>query len=220
MMEGVVGSRMSRASSRYGPSSTAAAAAAFNGPVRKWKRKWVHVSPPPPPAKNSQARSNGYNGNLLHLNNNNSSNNNNRHRLLLCRWTPLSPLPSASAAGGDDGDATPAEEPPKRKFRYTPVVVLEEQRKAEKKAEREAKTSGNSETLALQTSNHDDEFNNGGNSLKSETQDSNTSHLDLGLCLKGHDDSQDNVNQSKEGEANNAKSGGFWMIGTGHLASS
>ncbi|KAF2285711.1 hypothetical protein GH714_007322 [Hevea brasiliensis] len=40
-MEGV-GSRLGRASSRYGPSATAAV---FNGPVRKWRKKWVHVSP-------------------------------------------------------------------------------------------------------------------------------------------------------------------------------
>uniref|UniRef100_A0A2P2LEC7 Uncharacterized protein MANES_05G109900 n=1 Tax=Rhizophora mucronata TaxID=61149 RepID=A0A2P2LEC7_RHIMU len=39
-MEGV-GSRLGRASSRYGPP---AAAAVFSGPVRKWKKKWVHVS--------------------------------------------------------------------------------------------------------------------------------------------------------------------------------
>lgn len=38
----MVGSRLGRASSRYGPSATAAM---FNGLVRKWKKKWIHVSP-------------------------------------------------------------------------------------------------------------------------------------------------------------------------------
>lgn len=90
-MEGV-GSRLGRASARYGPTQTV-----FNGPVRKWKKKWVHVS--------SASQSNGHST---------TTTNNNGSPLLLCKWTPLPSNPS------EKGGALP-EEPPKRRFRYTPV---------------------------------------------------------------------------------------------------
>lgn len=90
-MEGV-GSRLGRASSRYGQ------APVFSGPVRKWKKQWVQVSSPPSSSSSSYSRSN-----------NNKNSNNNSPSLLLCRWTPI---PS--------GDVKP-EETPRRKFRYTPV---------------------------------------------------------------------------------------------------
>lgn len=64
-MEGV-GSRQSRASSRY---SSSPSAPVFNGPVRKWKKQWV------------SSRSN---------NQHNGSSRNDAPPLLLCRWTPLS----------------------------------------------------------------------------------------------------------------------------------
>ncbi|KAL0443331.1 UNVERIFIED_CONTAM: hypothetical protein Slati_2055800 [Sesamum latifolium] len=63
-MEGV-GSRQSRASSRYAPSPSAPV---FSGPVRKWKKQWV----------SSQSN-----------NQNNGNNRNDAPPLLLCRWTPL-----------------------------------------------------------------------------------------------------------------------------------
>ncbi|KAL2322719.1 hypothetical protein Fmac_027098 [Flemingia macrophylla] len=85
-----VGSRLSRASSRYG------APAVFSGPVRKWKKKWVHVTPSSLP-------------NHSHSNNPTSSS-----RLLLRRWTPTT---------ADDAAATVADDPPRRKFRYTPVCA-------------------------------------------------------------------------------------------------
>lgn len=44
-------------------------------------------------------------------------------------------------------------------------------------------------------------------------QDSNASHLDLGLCLKGHNSDHDSVGESKEDQVKNASSGGFWTIG-------
>lgn len=96
-MEGV-GSRLGRASSRYGPAATV-----FNGPVRKWKKRWVHVSSSPSSTlsyQNPQSQSNG------------------TPRLLLCRWTPLPPT-TTGAADGSGG--SPLDEPPRRKFRYTPV---------------------------------------------------------------------------------------------------
>uniref|UniRef100_A0A7N0U1J6 Uncharacterized protein n=1 Tax=Kalanchoe fedtschenkoi TaxID=63787 RepID=A0A7N0U1J6_KALFE len=51
-----------RSSSRYGP-----APPVFNGPVRKWKKEWVHVAPRPP--THAKARKDTC-------------------RLLLCKWTP------------------------------------------------------------------------------------------------------------------------------------
>ncbi|KAK4439756.1 hypothetical protein Salat_0310500 [Sesamum alatum] len=63
-MEGV-GSRQSRASSRYAASPSAPV---FNGPVRKWKKQWV--------SSHSNHQNNG-------------TNRNDAPPLLLCRWTPL-----------------------------------------------------------------------------------------------------------------------------------
>ncbi|XP_073128331.1 uncharacterized protein [Henckelia pumila] len=84
-MEGGVGSRQSRASSRYG---SGPAAPVFSGPVRKWKKQWVSSRPT----------------------NAGGNNRNDGPPLLLCRWTPLS---------------TAADEPRKRRFRYTPIVPIE-----------------------------------------------------------------------------------------------
>lgn len=91
-METVGSTRLGRASSRYG------APAVFSGPVRKWEKKWVHVSP----------------SSFNKTNNSNSQNNNTNasSRLLLRRWTPVTAPSSA-----DDV----SHEPPRRKFRYTPV---------------------------------------------------------------------------------------------------
>uniref|UniRef100_A0A2C9UDT0 Uncharacterized protein n=1 Tax=Manihot esculenta TaxID=3983 RepID=A0A2C9UDT0_MANES len=110
----MVGSRLGRASSRYGPSATAAM---FNGLVRKWKKKWIHVHTA------------------------------NTSCLLLCRWTPLSPATAADAAS--------SEEPPKCKFRYTPIAVLEERGKRDKRVDHEAEISGISQFRALQTTKND-----------------------------------------------------------------
>ena len=89
-MEGI-GSRLGRASSRYGP------ALVFSSPVRKWKRQWVHVSSSP-----------SYHS---HSNNNNNASS----ALLLCRWTPI------NHSADSDKNFVKSDEPPRRKFRYTPV---------------------------------------------------------------------------------------------------
>ncbi|XP_051125253.1 uncharacterized protein LOC127247461 isoform X2 [Andrographis paniculata] len=68
-MEGV-GSRQSRAASRY---SSSPSAPVFNGPVRKWKKQWV-----------SSRSTNHNNGSSS-----SSSNRNDSSSLLLCRWTPI-----------------------------------------------------------------------------------------------------------------------------------
>ncbi|KAL1556244.1 hypothetical protein AAHA92_11894 [Salvia divinorum] len=82
-----VGSRQSRASSRYasGPSPPV-----FTGRVRKWRKQWVTS----PAATISKA-----------------GKRNDAPPLRLCRWTPL------SSAAADD--------PPKRRFRYAPIVPIE-----------------------------------------------------------------------------------------------
>ncbi|KAF3647903.1 putative 65-kDa microtubule-associated protein 1-like [Capsicum annuum] len=65
-MEGV-GSRLGRASSRYG------SAPVFSGPVRKWKKQWVSTRP-----------NNNVRGGVGNTNNVAGS------KLMLCRWTPRS----------------------------------------------------------------------------------------------------------------------------------
>ncbi|KAI5604900.1 hypothetical protein BDE02_01G317200 [Populus trichocarpa] len=191
-MEGV-GSRLGRSSSRYGLSATATV---LNGPVRKWKRKWVHVSPSPTLNYRNNSHSNGHN-------NNNNNNNNNGSRLLLCRWTPLPPSGAAAATSS-------SEDPPKRKFRYTPIAVLEERSKVEKKVEQEVEK----ELVGWLTSK--DDRQNIGDGLKSEIQDSNMSHLDLDLDLdlrlKGLNNDLDSVGQSEEDQVKKASSGGFGRV--------
>uniref|UniRef100_A0A6P3YQP1 uncharacterized protein LOC107403624 n=1 Tax=Ziziphus jujuba TaxID=326968 RepID=A0A6P3YQP1_ZIZJJ len=218
------GSRLGRASSRYGPATTV-----FNGPVRKWKKKWVHVySSSTVSYQNPHSQSNGQNSTTT------SSSNNGGSHLLLCRWTPIPPTTTLSSSADDggsvNGSGSTPDEPPKRKFRYTPIAVLEEQKKvAEKKVEDEEKTSeteqygGAKTTTTTTTSTSSDEmlakpdFNE---VLKNETevsekngsQDSNTSNLDLGLGLKGQDN-LDSPNQSKETQMTTANSTGFWSVG-------
>ena len=97
-----VGSRLGRASSRYG------APTVFSGPVRKWKKKWVHVSRPSVSYHHSQSHTN------------NQNNSNGGSRLLLCRWTPIN---ASNTTAGDTENSTVSDEPPKRKFRYTPVSI-------------------------------------------------------------------------------------------------
>lgn len=180
-MEGV-GSRLGRASSRYGPAATV-----FTGPVRKWKKKWVHVSQSTLTYQNSQSQSNGHNS---------TTTNNGGSRLLLCRWTPLSSSPAATAVA----DSGSAEEPPRRKFRYTPIAVIEEQKKAAvKKAEDEADTSETDQSTKP----------NSNEVLKEETQDSNINNLDLGLCLTGHSSNLDSVGQNIETQMKSASPTGF-----------
>ncbi|XP_044497905.1 uncharacterized protein LOC123219986 [Mangifera indica] len=158
-MEGV-GSRLGRASARYGPTQTV-----FNGPVRKWKKKWVHVS--------SASQSNGHST---------TTTTNNGSPLLLCKWTPIPSNPS------EKGGALP-EEPPKRRFRYTPIVVIEDRKKAiEEKDDDETKETETNVFTNWSSSKRNELTVD--KALMKETQDSNTSHLDLGLCLKGHGDDQ------------------------------
>ncbi|KAK3199829.1 hypothetical protein Dsin_023244 [Dipteronia sinensis] len=162
-MEGV-GSRLGRASARYGPTQTV-----FNGPVRKWRKKWVHVtSSSSSSSSSSSAAVSQTNGNG---NNNNTSSNGSP--LLLCKWTPLSSNPSDNN-GGAPLDEEP---PPRRRFRYTPIAVLEERKKIlEEKVEDEAKESETNLFTALSTSKTNEM--NRETALKNKTQ---VRHLNLPL---------------------------------------
>ncbi|KAF9672145.1 hypothetical protein SADUNF_Sadunf11G0010200 [Salix dunnii] len=143
-MEGV-GARLGRSSTRYGPATV------FSGPVRKWKKRWVHVTPPSSSSNHINNHSHHHNGTsngTAAANNSNSSNGNNGSHLLLYKWTPLSQSNGSSSpatnnngnSGNDDnknnanlsnGDAP--DEPPRRKFKYIPsqveVDLLEKQKK-------------------------------------------------------------------------------------------
>ncbi|KAL8131670.1 uncharacterized protein LOC141711699 [Apium graveolens] len=122
-MEGV-SSRLGRASSRYGGS-----APVFTGPVRKWKKQWVHVSSP----LSHSSRS--------HHHHHNHNNNNNSPSLLLCRWTPVS-----------DKSVKPQPDLPRRKFRYTPIVGIDDLKKeVDKRGKDEAVTSKTSQSSPRET---------------------------------------------------------------------
>ncbi|GFY91693.1 hypothetical protein Acr_08g0000890 [Actinidia rufa] len=118
-MEGV-GARFGRSSTRYGTSSTTV----FNGPVRKWKKKWVPVTPSP----HNNASSNHHS--IAPTHNGGSSNGSNGSHLQLYKWTPITPSQNNNGNGNgdnsspkDDGAATTAvEEAPRRKFKYVPVL--------------------------------------------------------------------------------------------------
>jgi len=113
-MEGV-GARLGRSSTRYGPATV------FTGPVRKWKKKWVHVSP----SSSSSSNSNNNNANQNHAN---GSNGNNGSHLLLFKWTPITQSQNNANGNGNgsvkDAAVEPAEEPPRRKFKYVPVILI------------------------------------------------------------------------------------------------
>ncbi|PSS06108.1 Hydrogenase expression/formation protein like [Actinidia chinensis var. chinensis] len=178
-MEGV-GPRLGRASSRYGPST------GFSGPVRKWKKQWVHVSPSS--SSNFSYRNNTYSSSSRSHNNGN----NKASALLLCRWTPISP--SASA------DRNSPEEPPTRKFRYTPIVVLEQKKEAAEKIDDKHKTSSVHLFTIETTRESDDAYEKpkaegalieeiqATNKNLLNRQHTNVSYLDLDLGLKGHDE--------------------------------
>ncbi|RDX72067.1 hypothetical protein CR513_48504, partial [Mucuna pruriens] len=154
-----VGSRLSRASSRYG------APTVFSGPVRKWKKKWVHVTP-----------SSFHNNSNSHTANSNTTNASSR--LLLRRWTPTT---------ADDAAGTVSDEPPRRKFRYTPIAVLEEQKKLMViKAENEPATDSDQLATGQTNVTHEVHGKLNTNEMLEETKDSNTGKLDLGLDLQSN----------------------------------
>ncbi|KAH7569390.1 hypothetical protein JRO89_XS06G0154000 [Xanthoceras sorbifolium] len=133
-MEGV-GARLGRSSTRYGPATV------FSGPVRKWKKRWVHVSPSNNHNNNNHSNQNHHhhhtNNNVNNVVNGSTANGNNGSHLLLFKWTPLTQRDgsnnnsnvngNSSTSNGEKSsakdDATP-EEPPRRKFKYIPVFFM------------------------------------------------------------------------------------------------
>ena len=138
-MEGV-GARLGRTSTRYGPATV------FTGPVRKWKKKWVHVAPSTKDNHNN-SHNNHNHSHQIHNHggatvtataNGTGSNGNNGSHLLLYKWTPITQSQNTNnnnnnnnnnnsnsnntVNGGDKSDVAAAlEEPPRRKIRYIPV---------------------------------------------------------------------------------------------------
>ncbi|BBH00676.1 hypothetical protein Prudu_010724, partial [Prunus dulcis] len=112
-MEGV-GARLGRSSTRYGPATV------FTGPVRKWKKKWVHVAPS---SNTNNASSTTHHSHQINGHNGTSNGNNGSHLLLYNHQWQWGDKVSAK-----DDDALEAnEEPPRRKFKYIPIALLEEQ---------------------------------------------------------------------------------------------
>ncbi|XP_057795048.1 uncharacterized protein LOC131011276 [Salvia miltiorrhiza] len=207
-MEGV-GARFGRSSTRYGGPATV-----FTGPVRKWKKKWVYV-PPPNSNHHHHAASNGT-----------ANGSNGSSHLQLYKWTPIAPSESKDGSnndinGGDNGNAEPknsskdddaaVEELPKKRFKYIPVVVLEEQKnESSEHIEDENKPSDDNSDAVEAMSRGDEkpdmndvpmDENQASESNREERQDLNESTLDLSLGLKAHDgenDSDSRADQNKD----------------------
>ncbi|KAM3280861.1 hypothetical protein CQW23_08876 [Capsicum baccatum] len=105
-MDGVVGARLGRSSARYAPTTV------FTGPVRKWKKKWIHGSPPSN-SGNNHNRTGGVNGTGV-----------NGSHLLLFKWIPV----TVSQNSSDSKNDVVEERTRKRKFKYIPMKVIEEQK--------------------------------------------------------------------------------------------
>ncbi|XP_059663929.1 uncharacterized protein LOC132309627 [Cornus florida] len=212
-MEGV-GSRHSRSSTRYGPATV------FTGPVRKWKKKWVHVSPSSNNASSHHHHSQTTNGTT-------TSNGNNGSHLLLYKWTPITQSQNTNNtnANGDKNntkndvvdDHSPSsttEEPPRRKFKYIPIAVLEEQKNEDaENADDETKPSDTEPNAVEPTSKSDGsdekpdindvplEEHQVPNDNPLVRQDLNESTLDLslGLAHDGDHDADLKTDQTKDG---------------------
>ncbi|KAL0834606.1 hypothetical protein Bca101_086495 [Brassica carinata] len=183
-MEGV-GARLGRSSTRYGGPATV-----FTGPVRKWKKKWVHVFP-----SSKKHTSSVVNG---------GSASDGSH-LLFFKWAPL----SQGGSGNEDGksesnspseepltEAEAEEEPPRRRFKYVPIAVLEEQKKEATETEEDDKVEED-EASAVEPSEKKIEEKPDMNDVPMEDnqqeeekivrQDLNESTTDSGLNLNAND---------------------------------
>ncbi|KAK9689383.1 hypothetical protein RND81_09G056100 [Saponaria officinalis] len=87
----------------------------LTGPVRRWEKRWVHVSPPLSSTNKTTTTTTATRSKPQHLSNLNKPPS--KSPILLCKWTPLSPSPAVAG------------ELPRRKFRYTPIAVVKEQKK-------------------------------------------------------------------------------------------
>ncbi|CAK9176453.1 unnamed protein product [Ilex paraguariensis] len=205
-MEGV-GARLGRSSTRYGPATV------FTGPVRKWKKKWVPVTPP---------NSNNHSQHQTAASNGNANGSNGSH-LFLYKWTPISQSQNSNNNNNNNNDSNSngetknsgkddvvaLEEPPRRKFKYIPIAVLEDQKD---EAAEQVETNTNATESTSKTDSVDEkpdindvpmEENQAPESNSLARQDLNESTLDLSLGLNGHDgnnDTDSKTNQSKNGQ--------------------
>lgn len=180
-MEGV-GGRLGRSSTRYGPTIV------FTGPVRKWKKKWIHVAP-----------NNNNNNNSTKSNADSLSNDTTAH-LKLYKWTPISQTQTQSQSqsqNDDSGDGVDGEddEPPRRKIKYIPIALLEEQNKdsPEENADESVATDSNSKVNRVNgkpdINDVPMEDNQASEETNVERQDLNESTLDLN-ARDGDEDSE------------------------------
>ncbi|KAM1008956.1 hypothetical protein ACFX2J_005302 [Malus domestica] len=200
-MEGV-GARLGRTSTRHGPATV------FTGPVRKWKKKWVHVAPP------SNHNTSTHHSHQI----NGSSNGINGSHLLLYKWTPIAQSQNATISNGavanggdrdkvsakDDGLLAASDEPPRRKFKYIPIALLEEQ---QNEAAEEVEDDGNSvddepvETQATPKNDGLDEKPDINDVPMEENQESNQvvcQDLNLSLGLNGHENDNDSGQKAEQ----------------------
>ncbi|KAM3328063.1 hypothetical protein P3S68_033525 [Capsicum galapagoense] len=210
-MEGV-GARFGRSSTRYGPTTV------FTGPVRKWKKKWVHINSVKSNNQSTPANSrvNGrFNG---RVNGANGSN------LVFLKWTPITASQKdGDSKSSDKDDAVPIDEsePRKRKFKYIPVALFDDQ-KNETSDQDEAETKPmEADAITVEpTSQADDcdekpdindvpmEENKDPEDQPPERQDLNESTLDLSLGFTDHEenDADMKTNQTKDGKLDRVNS--------------
>ncbi|KAM7271969.1 hypothetical protein ACFE04_031183 [Oxalis oulophora] len=111
-MEGV-GARSGRSSTRYSGPTTV-----FTGPVRKWKKRWVHVVSPPSINNTINTKS---------LNNHNNNGGGLQHELVLFKWAPFTQTDNNKSNSVNRQEEEEEEEGDdsvhrKRKFRYIPII--------------------------------------------------------------------------------------------------
>ncbi|CAH8359599.1 unnamed protein product [Eruca vesicaria subsp. sativa] len=213
-MEGV-GGRLGRSSTRYGGPATV-----FTGPVRKWKKKWVHVSPSSAKKHNhSSAASDSADGS----------------HLLFFKWAPL----SQNGNGNEDGKseslspsedplvvAAAEEDPPRRRrFKYVPIAVLEEQKNEVTEIEEDDKVEEEDDKIEEEENKENEEdasaaepsekkaqveekpdmndvpMDDNQEEEKTVRQDLNESTKDSGLNLNANDVDVDSENNPKGAES-------------------
>ncbi|XP_059307162.1 uncharacterized protein LOC132058816 isoform X3 [Lycium ferocissimum] len=196
-MEGV-GARFGRQSTRYGPTTV------FTGPVRRWKKKWIHVSS----VKKTTVTNGGVNGN------------NNGSHLMFLKWTPITNNNTSTEKDiGEDGVVS-IDEPRKRKFKYIPIALLEDLKNESDQDEDEAEPVEADANTGEPTSQADDcdekpdinnvpmEENQDPEDKPPERQDLNESTLDLSLGFTAHEenDADSKTNQTKDGKLDRVNS--------------
>ncbi|KAL0727286.1 hypothetical protein Bca4012_023379 [Brassica carinata] len=186
-MEGV-GGRLGRSSTRYGGPATV-----FTGPVRKWKKKWVHVSPSSKKHTTSSSSSSSVGGSASE-----------GSHLLFFKWAPLSQAGNGNGDGKSESDSpseepvtettAAAEEPPRRRFKYVPIALLEEQNKEVTEIEEDdkedasaAEPSDKKPEVEEKPDMNDVPMENNQEEEKIVRQDLNESTTDSGLNLNSNE---------------------------------